>query len=126
MKRSRAVSAIGAASLVLAGVGGAHAARGGSPRAHDSSAVTVRLGEYFFKPKRLTIPRGTPVRFVNVGKIEHTVADSTKGGAVRSRVIHPRPLKHGASQLVTFRKKGTVYYVCTFHPQLMRGVIVVR
>ena len=40
--------------------------------------------------------------------------------------LDPRPLKHGASQTVRFRKRGTVYYLCTFHPGLMRGTIVVR
>jgi plastocyanin len=88
--------------------------------------TTIKLGEYFFRPKRITIPAGSSVRFVNTGRIEHTVADSTKSGSVQSQVIHPRPLKHGAAQTVRFRKRGTVYYVCTFHPALMRGVIVVR
>jgi plastocyanin len=91
-----------------------------------ATTTTVKLGEYFFRPKRITIPVGSSVKFVNTGKIEHTVADSTKSGSVLSKVIHPRPLKHGASQTVRFRKRGTVYYVCTFHPALMRGVIVVR
>jgi plastocyanin len=91
-----------------------------------ATTTTVKLGEYFFRPKRVTIPAGSSVRFVNTGKIEHTVADSTRSGSVQSMVIHPRPLTHGASQTVRFRKRGTIYYVCTFHPALMRGVIVVR
>ena len=94
--------------------------------ARAASTHTVKFGEYFYKPKRLTIRSGDSVRFVNVGKIEHTVADSTKSGTIRSRVIKPRPLKHGRSQTVRLTKRATVYYVCTFHPQLMRGVIVVR
>ena len=89
-------------------------------------AVTVRLGEYFFRPKRVTASVGTPIRFVNVGKIEHTVADSSRSGTIRSRLIHPHPLAHGQAQTVVLRRRGTVYYLCTFHPQLMRGVIVVR
>src|SRR5215218_5723801 len=94
--------------------------------AHTARTHTVRMGDYFYKPKRITIRAGDRVRFVNRGKIQHTVADSTKGGRIRSRVIKPRPLKRGASQTVRFAHRGTVHYLCTFHPDLMRGVIVVR
>ena len=45
---------------------------------------------------------------------------------LQSRIIKPRPLKTGQSQSVTFRTAGTVYYLCTFHPDLMRGVVTVR
>ena len=52
-------------------------------------------------------------------------ADSTKGGAIRSQSIKPRPLAHGAVQVVRFSRPGVVYYLCTFHPTLMKGRIVV-
>ncbi|MEA2129624.1 MAG: hypothetical protein QOJ85_2515 [Solirubrobacteraceae bacterium] len=95
--------------------------------AHSAAAAhTVKFGEYFYRPKKLTINAGDRVRFTNVGKIEHTVADSTKSGTVLSKIIKPRPLGHGQSQTVTFKRRGTVRYVCTFHPDMMRGVIVVR
>ncbi|UTI63937.1 hypothetical protein NBH00_21660 [Paraconexibacter antarcticus] len=68
----------------------------------------MKLGEYFFRPKTLTIRAGTSVRFTNVGKIEHTVADSTKSGTILSNLIHPRPLKHGQSQTVRFATRGTI------------------
>lgn len=97
-----------------------------TPAAQASTTTRVKFGEYFYNPKKVTVSVGDSVRFVNVGKIEHTVADSTKSGTIRSKIIRPRPLKHGASQTVRFRKRGTVYYLCTFHPGLMRGVVVVR
>lgn len=96
------------------------------PSTGAATTHTVRFGEYFYKPAKITIRRGDRVRFVNVGRIEHTVADSTKDGRIRSRIIKPRPLEHGQSQTVRFTRRGTVYYVCTFHPTLMRGRIVVR
>jgi plastocyanin len=96
--------------------------------AAHTAAVThvVKLGEYFYRPKHLTIRAGSRVRYVNVGKVEHTVADSTRGGTILSRIIKPHPLAKGQSQTVTFRRAGTVSYLCTFHPGLMRGVITVR
>ncbi len=93
--------------------------------AAPASTITVQFGEYFYRPRVVTVHVGQPVRFVNAGKIAHTVADSTPGGQVRSAVIQPRPLEHGRSQTVTFARTGVVHYLCTFHPTLMRGTITV-
>ena len=109
------------AALSLAAAGGASGSPGGAARPQ----VTVRLGEFFFKPAAVTVHVGQPVRFLNVGKIEHTVADTDVKGNIRSALIHPRPLGHGAAQVVRFARAGTVSYVCTFHPTLMKGRIVV-
>jgi plastocyanin len=126
--RSRTTIATGAAVASVLALVAISALTGPShvSRAHAAKTSAVKLGEYFYRPKRVTIAAGDLVRFTNVGKIEHTVADSTKSGALRSRVIRPRPLEHGQSQTVRFRRRGTVYYVCTFHPALMRGVVIVR
>src|SRR5207248_8202397 len=100
-------------ALLVACGGAKHAAK--APEA--SAPVTVRLGEYFFRPARITVRVGQPVRFVNVGKIAHTVADRRKGSATPlSLLIKPHELVPGATQTVVFRKPGTVYYFCTFHP----------
>jgi plastocyanin len=104
------------AAALLASPGGA---AGTKPK-------VVRLGEYFYRPGTVTVRIGQPVVFVNVGKIDHTVADADAKGHVRSRLIKPHPLAHGARQEVVFRRPGTVHYLCTFHPTLMRGQIVVR
>jgi plastocyanin len=112
---------------VLAALGAATGSGGGLKSADAAAAkpVTVRLGEFFFRPRVATVHVGQPVRFVNVGKIEHTVADTDAHGHIRSKLIHPRPLAHGQVQAVKFAGPGTVQYVCTFHPTLMRGRIVV-
>jgi len=117
-----AVTAALTAVAVLFGLGD----HGHSPAAQAAKTTKVKFGEYFYSPKKVTISVGDSVRFVNVGKIDHTVADATKSGTIRSKIIRPRPLKHGQSQTVRFRKRGTVYYICTFHPDLMRGSVVVR
>jgi|SRR5215210_6189004 len=127
MKVAAAVIALaalgGVALLHSAGGGAAASARGAAPRA----PVTIRMGEYFFKPRRVTVHIGQRVRFVNVGKIEHTVADTNAKGAIRSRLIKPRPLAHGEAQTVRFHHRGLVRYLCTFHPTLMKGrILVVR
>lgn len=111
------------AAGVLAAAVAAPALSGGSDSTR--AAVTIRMGEFFYRPKLVTVHVGQTVRFVNVGKIQHTVADTDRRWNIRSRLIKPRPLGHGALQNVRFQHAGTVYYLCTFHPTLMRGRIVV-
>ena len=100
------------AALALLAAGGASAHTGDTA---GRAPVTVKLGEFFFKPRVVTVHVGQAVRFVNVGKIDHTVA--------APGTIKPRPLSHGDVQTVRFAKAGTIKYVCTFHPTLMRGSI---
>ena len=113
--------------LVLVAALGVTTAALGAPRSHAGTraTVTVRLGEFYFSPKVITVHVGQKVRFLNVGKIDHTVADTDSKGNLRSQLIHPRQLAHGQSQVVTFARPGTVYYLCTFHPTLMSGRIIV-
>ena len=122
--RALTVAAAFTVALGLAAVGGASGSPG-STAARRS--VTVRLGDFFFKPRVVTVHVGQAVRFVNVGKIEHTVADTDAKGGIRSRLIKPRPLGHGQVQIVRFTKPARISYLCTFHPTLMKGrIIVVR
>jgi plastocyanin len=120
-----AAVAVPLALVALAASGGAHQAR--AARA-SRPVVTIRLGEYFFRPAVVTVHVGQRVRFLNVGKIPHTVADRRKGASVPlGKLIKPHELDRGASQTVVFHAPGTVYYFCTFHPTLMAGrVQVVR
>src|SRR3954462_12652675 len=108
-------------ALGVAGGSGAASSRG----AAAAPPVTVRMGEFFFRPRVVTVHVGQRVRFINVGKIVHTVADTDARGNVRSMIIRPRPLAHGQAQVVRFTRAGTVRYLCTFHPTLMKGRIVV-
>ena len=83
------------------------------------------MGDFFYRPSAARVRVGQPVVFQNVGKIQHTVADTNAKGAIVSRVIKPRPIEPGKGQRVTFRRAGTYAYLCTFHPTLMKGKVVV-
>ncbi len=70
--------------------------------------------------------RGSPqVTLRNDGRIEHTAADVDANGNVRSRVIKPVPLSSTQQLTITFPRPGTYHYICTFHPTLMRGTVIV-
>ena len=117
--------ALGFAAAVALALGLAAGGASGGGTAARRPAVTIRMGDFFFKPKVVTVHVGQTVRFMNVGKIEHTVADTDAKGTIRSRLIKPRPLGHGQTQVVRFRKAGRILYLCTFHPTLMKGRIFV-
>ncbi len=87
--------------------------------------VTVTFGEFFYKPALITVKVGQKVVFRNVGKIAHTVANTDAKGNIRSTLIKPRNLDPRQTQVVSFAKPGVVYYLCTFHPTLMKGRIIV-
>jgi plastocyanin len=86
-----------------------------------SPTETVKLGNYFYRPKTMTIHRGTKVKWVwETFGIEHNVA--VKSGPVKFR---SRNLGSG-SYSFTFRKQGTYHIYCTLHPTLMKQTIVVK
>lgn len=98
----------------------------GSPRAEAASKpVTVVMGDFSYSPRAATVRVGQRMRFVNRGKIGHTVADVNRKGAILGRAIRPTLLETGQSQVVTFTKPGRVAYLCTLHPTLMKGTVVV-
>jgi plastocyanin len=84
------------------------------------------MGDFSYAPSTLTVQVGEKVTFVNRGKIDHTVADTDAGGEIRSTLIKPRPIAPAGEQTVVFGTPGTVDYICTYHPTLMGGRIIVR
>lgn len=87
--------------------------------------VTVSFREFLYRPAAITVKVGQRVIFRNAGKIAHTVANTDAKGELLSTLIKPRNLDPGQAQTVSFARPGTVFYLCTFHPTLMRGRIVV-
>jgi len=78
----------------------------------------VKIINFAFKPKTITIAKGTKVRWRNDGSVSHTTTSNK--GLWDSGVLAP-----GATFGRLFRKVGTFKYHCTIHPTLMRGKIVV-
>jgi plastocyanin len=101
-------AAAGADSLApaIAAAGGAAAAVIDMPRS------------YQFRPASLVIARGTAVRFTNSDVFTHA---ANVRGVGQTGAIRP-----GASAELRFDRAGRFAYDCQFHPQMMRGVVVVR
>jgi plastocyanin len=88
----------------------------------SSLAVTsvkgVKIVNFAFKPKTITISKGTKVKWTNGGSVSHTTTSNK--GLWDSGALAP-----GAGFGHVFKKVGTFKYHCTIHPTLMHGKIVV-
>jgi plastocyanin len=102
------------ALVVLAPAVGAHE-RGGGPSA-ATQAVRVRVIDFAFRPRTLTIARGTVVRWVNRGDVTHTTTSNTG--------LWNQSLAPGETFRRRFRRMGTFAYHCSIHPQMTARVIV--
>lgn len=87
--------------------------------------ATVRMRRLRFVGPDVTVAAGRAVRFVNADDVAHAVSEdvgarSGVAPAFRSRRIPP----DGSFTYVT-RSARTIRYVCTLHPTVMFGRIVV-
>jgi plastocyanin len=78
----------------------------------------VKIDNFAFSPKRLTIKPGTTVVWENADDIPHTVASTTK--AFKSQALDT-----GDKFSFTFASPGSYDYFCSLHPH-MTGTIVVE
>ena len=125
-RRSRAATRMGitllAATLVgvLAGPSMASNRSEGtsaSPQA-ATSVKRVKIINFAFMPKTITIAKGTRVTWTNGGSVSHTTTSN-------KALWNSGSLAPGAAFAHVFKKTGTFKYHCTIHPTLMHGKIVV-
>jgi len=83
-----------------------------------TSLERVKIVNFAFRPKAITIAKGTKVRWTNRGSVNHTTTSNK--GLWDSGVLAP-----GAAFGRVFRRVGTFKYHCTLHPTLMHGKIIV-
>ena len=123
MRKRLLFTPVAAGAVLVAGGGFALAQLGASP-ASAAQVHVVKFGEYFYRPEATGGPRRRP------GALRQRRQDPAHRRRLDERT-DPQQLDQAAAtvarevQTVTFHSKGTVP-LCTFHPQLMRGVIVVR
>ena len=100
---------IGALAFSLAAVLG-----GAAPA--SAARTRVKIVDYAFQPKRVEIPQGTVVKWVNTGDEAHTVTSTT--GKWGSGELQP-----GDTYTKRFRQTGVFKYFCELHPDEMRGKV---
>jgi plastocyanin len=112
------------AALPLIPVVAAHASSD-DPPVHKAATRTITLGDNFFKPKAITIRKGTILKFNwgpdNTGtEVEHNVT-GVKGNKFDSTEDTMRPDR-------PFRKRFTrnSLVVCTIHPTTMKLKVTIK
>lgn len=82
-----------------------------------ADAAHVKIDNFTFAPKALTVKVGTAVTFENDDDIPHIVV--ANDGSFRSKALDT-----GDSYAFTFTKSGDFPYFCALHPH-MQGTITV-
>ena len=112
-----------AALLGLVGCSSTSSASGGAPFKVTGTAVrTDRVDmpkSYEFSPAVIEVKVGTTVTWSNHDDFPHNVTLLT-GSDKTSKDVGI-----GDSVGMPFAEAGTVYYHCSFHPQQMRGKVIV-
>jgi plastocyanin len=112
---SGAGAALLLAVLALAAVG--CSATNGAADASPVATTKVDLPKsYKFAPAAITVTAGSTVTWTNDDNFTHSV---------RIEGAEPLVMKPGESVTHTFDKAGTFKYDCSFHPQNMKGEVVV-
>lgn len=112
----RLAAGLGALALSASGLACGGSSSPSSSTVVPSSSTSVEAYDFGFRPPSETLKIGDAVTWTNTGRTTHTV----KGPGFFSQAINP-----GQSYSFTFKKSGTYHYICTLHPTLMRGTIVV-
>jgi plastocyanin len=84
----------------------------------NNAAATVRVDNFSFTPKEITVPAGTTITWVNHDDVPHTVVSTDKK-------FRSTALDTDDQFSFTFTDAGTYAYFCSVHP-IMTGKIIVK
>lgn len=113
------------AAIVVAGAGLALASSpSGSAAAHSGVAVTgtaahIKIHNFTFIPRSLTVKAGTVITVTNLDQTAHTATSSASPAAFDTGT-----LAGGQSKTIKLGKPGRYSYFCQFHA-FMTGTITV-
>ncbi len=119
------IATLAVVALAAAGLAAVTASASDDPPVHKAATKTITLGDNFFKPKSLTVKKGTILRFVwgpgNEGTVvEHNVT-GVKGNKFDSTEDTTKPDR-------PFRKRFTKnsLVVCTIHSTTMKLSVKIK
>jgi plastocyanin len=103
-------------AVMLSGCAPGAAARAGAAQPVTTTTVDMPRS-YRFEPVSVQVTAGSTVTWTNSDNFTHSVQVN---GQSDVKIAKP-----GESVSITFAQPGTYSYRCTFHPQDMRGTVIV-
>jgi len=100
----------GAALVAVTLAGVAVGTAGATVASQNPPTKTIKLGDNFFSPSKVTVAAGTVVTFQWTGSNTHNVT------VVKGPQKFTSPNQSDMTYVRTFTKPGTYKIVCTFHP----------
>src|SRR5215475_9650237 len=110
-----------AGAMLLAGVATALSVGTREVRAtagEEGAKSEVKIDNFSFLPREITVAKGTTVNWVNRDDIPHTVVSDDK------TTFKSKPLDTDDHFSFTFSKEGSYPYFCSIHPKMTAKVIV--
>jgi plastocyanin len=114
---------LGGLTLLMALAFGGCAGATGNDSASNGPIATTSVDlppSYRFVPADISVAPGATVTWRNHDNFTHSVA-FLDGGLPSA----PMVMKPGETATFTFSSAGTFHYQCSFHPQNMKGAVVV-
>jgi plastocyanin len=92
-----------------------------------AAATTVRIDNFAFTPKTLTVPVGATVTWVNHDDVPHTATAKAAagGGDAQQPAFDSNTIDSDERFSFTFTAAGTYPYYCKVHPHMTGTIIVV-
>jgi plastocyanin len=108
-----------AVALLGAGAVGSMAGKIVHGRSQKETAATeIKIDNFTFAPRTITVAAGTTVQWINRDDIPHTVVSEDK------TTFKSKPLDTDDKFSYTFRKPGSYAYFCSLHPKMTAKIIV--
>jgi plastocyanin len=92
----------------------------------EPGGVRIRMKGLRFVPESVSVAKGTPVRFVNVDDVAHTVYEDLGATSGKTAAIDSKRIEPGETFSFTPTADGVVAFVCTLHPTVMQGQVLVE
>lgn len=117
----------GQSSTVATAPAGQKPETSGEPGGNRAAVgATVRMKDLRFRPSAVSVEVGESVRFVNNDTVAHTVLQDFGPRSGTAPAVDSERIQPGETFSFVVRRNGLIAYVCTLHPTVMTGQILVE
>lgn len=88
--------------------------------------VVVRMKDLRFRPDAVSVDVGQPVKFVNDDDVAHAILEDVGARSGEIPAIDSKRILPGQTFTFVPRSTGLVPFICTLHPSVMMGQVLVE